>query len=1687
VIVIMFVSTALLVPAGRPIYSAGPSTNLVVPATAHPLASSLSVSPTSGPVGTTVVASGSGLPVSSPVGFALAGIPVASTCATDASGNFPGTTGTPCTFAVPPSSRGAQPVEALGGGSNTLVATAAIGAGPNVCNGPGEANIAYDAGLGEMFVAAELSNNVSVINDSTNSVVATIPVGSSPCAVVYDPLSGDLFVANQASDNVSVISDATNAVVATVTVGKLPFFELYDGGTGDVYVANFNSANVSVISGSSNSLVATVPVGNDPIALAWASGAGEVFSMNFNSNNVTVINDTTNAVVANLAVGGGPFWATDAAPAGEMFVLNFWSYNVSVISEASDSVVANPAVGPRPVYAVYDSGRGEVFVENDASSNLSVINDTSNRVVANIGVGSAPGAAAYNQGDGLGEVFVVNSGSNNVSIVSDATNKVFHTVAVGSSPIAIAFDPVTQEMFVPNQGSNNVSVLRAVSSFVSTSFDVEPSLTLTPSRGPVGSIVSAVGALYDPNATITFTFAGGAVTTTCSTDAAGEFPGSTGTACSFTVPSALNGVASVVASDGVNNGSATFEVTPSLALSPTQGPGGTNVTATGSHFGPGATISFTFAGLAVASTCSADASGDFPGTTGTPCNFTVPTATKGPESVTASDGTNVSYAVFSVTSSLTITPGSGPIGTKITASGTGFAANSKISFSFAGTSAASTCSSDSAGAFPGTSGTACTFTVPASVGGPDAVVASEAGANSVIANVPTGSQPYPYNVVYDSGKGEIFVANYGSDNVTVINDTTDAVVANIAVGGAPYATAYDPANGDVYIANANSNNVSVIDDSTNTVIATVAIGSSAYQAVYDSGTNEIFVATYHSDNVSVISGATNTLVATVEVGSGPVAVGYEAASGEVFVANFNSNNVSVINDTNNSLVATVAVGSGAYAVTYDSGAGEMFVPNLYDNNVSVISGTSNTLVTTVDVGRDPGASTYDSGLGEIFVANGGSDNVSVISDATNAVVASIPVGTCPEEIAYDSGAGVGEVFVGNECTNNVSVISDSTNSVIATLAVGNDPVTVTYDAGQGEIWVANFGSNNVSVLLASGSFAEATFDVTTQLSLTPSTGSVDSGQAVGVSGNGFGSSLEISTFTLGSYALSCASATVGSCIDGVLTTGRDGTVDATFFAPAVTESDAYTVTLIDTAGNSGTATITVSPGPTVTVPSASLPSVDVGQSVTFSVQATLGSGSYTYDWHGLPGGCSGAAASVVCAPVGSGTFSITVRVTDSNGDSVTSAALDFTVDPDPEASTPSSSPGSGGVDGGQTANFTTSASFGTGHFTSYTWSGLPTGCGGDAAVVTCSGTDLPAGTYTVTVTVTDSNNFTSASSTPLLFEVDVDPTVSTPNASPGSADVGQSVTFSSTTIGGSGTYVFNWTGLPTGCVGSTSEVVACKLTVAGTYTVAMEATDQNSYSTTSESRTFTVYADPSVNLSANDVALDAGQTVLFSATATQGSGGFTYSWSGLPTGCGGTTATVTCTPSEAGRYSISVKAKDSNGAITASPTVGIAVAPMVSATLTATPTTPLPGTVVVFSSNGTGGTGGLSYAWSFGDGHTASGATVDHAYASAGTYNVTLWVNDTVGGSARQYVNLTVLSPVLPSSASGVPLLDLALVAVAIVAILAAAVLLLRGRRASGSGGDGAAPGEDYSESPASSGDDPPPTEESPELLGETS
>ena len=115
----------------------------------------------------------------------------------------------------------------------------------------------------------------------------------------------------------------------------------------------------------------------------------------------------------------------------------------------------------------------------------------------------------------------------------------------------------------------------------------------------------------------------------------------------------------------------------------------------------------------------------------------------------------------------------------------------------------------------------------------------------------------------------------------------------IQVGDDPQYIVANPTTHKVYVANAGSNSVSVIDGAVNEVVTNVK-GVNGHLAV-NNQINKIYVANAGSNTISVIDGETNSIIGNVaKVGLQPTDIAVNTKTDKIYVANAGSNTVSVI-------------------------------------------------------------------------------------------------------------------------------------------------------------------------------------------------------------------------------------------------------------------------------------------------------------------------------------------------------------------------------------------------------------------------------------------------------------------------------------------------------------------------------------------------------------------------------------------------------------------------------------------------------------------------------------------------------------------------------------------------------------------------------------------------------------------------
>ncbi len=364
-------------------------------------------------------------------------------------------------------------------------------------------NVDINEQTNRVYVVARNSNNVIVLDGTAGGFVASVPVGPGPFDVAVNPLSNLIYVTNDGQPpSVSVINGTTNSVVATIpltssitpTAGVTPTpFVAVNPATNTVYVTD-NSRNViHVINGATNTLVTSIPVtlpaGFQLRGIAVNPNTNKYYVVRSNqtpgasAGSVQVFSGVTNTPGAVITVGVGPEDIVVDPVRNRVYVTNLGTTGtggvpgttLSVINGATDTFVTNVTVGSAPRGVDVNTSDGRVFVANSAANSVSVVDGPSAVALNTV---SVTGAAWVGVNSTAGQVYVTSGAQNTVTVLSDLDGCPSNTgtVTLSQSGTSGVFGTLSLTF---NPATNTTTVSGTISGVTSA-----PTVSIVTNAGP---------------------------------------------------------------------------------------------------------------------------------------------------------------------------------------------------------------------------------------------------------------------------------------------------------------------------------------------------------------------------------------------------------------------------------------------------------------------------------------------------------------------------------------------------------------------------------------------------------------------------------------------------------------------------------------------------------------------------------------------------------------------------------------------------------------------------------------------------------------------------------------------------------------------------------------------------------------------------------------------------------------------------------------------------------------------------------------------------------------------------------------------------------------------------------------------------------------------------------------------------
>ena len=301
-----------------------------------------------------------------------------------------------------------------------------------------------------------------------DSVRTTVAIGSSSVGVAANPATNKIYVAAEDTGQVVVLNGSTQQVAAKIDIGRDMHNVAVNVFTNRVYATSCNSAtalcSIAVIDGKTDTLITTIPVSSDTAiglqGLTVNPVTNHIYASDADNGQYIVIDGKTNTVITRVSVFTQPagvavnpktnrLYVVGGGFPGEILVFDA-STNALLATIPEDFGVENIAVNFR---------LDRAYVTQGAENTLVVADGATNQNITQVPTGDFPDAVDVNLVNN--KVYVTNGRGLSVTIIDGNTNQVLQTLPVPARfPGGVAVNQATGLVYVADFGSNNVVVLQ---------------------------------------------------------------------------------------------------------------------------------------------------------------------------------------------------------------------------------------------------------------------------------------------------------------------------------------------------------------------------------------------------------------------------------------------------------------------------------------------------------------------------------------------------------------------------------------------------------------------------------------------------------------------------------------------------------------------------------------------------------------------------------------------------------------------------------------------------------------------------------------------------------------------------------------------------------------------------------------------------------------------------------------------------------------------------------------------------------------------------------------------------------------------------------------------------------------------------------------------------------------------------
>jgi len=310
--------------------------------------------------------------------------------------------------------------------------------------------------------------------------------------------------------------------------------------------------------------------------------------------------------------------------------------------------------------------------------------------------------------------------------------------------------------------------------------------------------------------------------------------------------------------------------------------------------------------------------------------------------------------------------------------------------------------------------------------------------------------------------------NRAENCLMVIDGDSNRVLKLLPAGGSCDSMLWNPVNNKLYISNSGDNTVSIVDCTSDSMVATISTQGGWPNASCCSDDGKVYVCNA-GYGVTVIDPVGDSVCKVIEVGGSPWGICYDQTDNKVYIGMWDDgDSVKVISVDSDSVVATVAMPSGLHyqLVTWNRNHDKVYVTSSDDGKVVVIDCAADTVLRTIVTTSSGFRLAYGDSINDrVYLADADGTTLRILDAKTDSMYKSLNAGSVGAMADNGlPGANHRLYSTGHYLSTEVAVVGGEADSVLRRITVAEEPFALAWNPVRSWMYVSNASSSSVTVL-----------------------------------------------------------------------------------------------------------------------------------------------------------------------------------------------------------------------------------------------------------------------------------------------------------------------------------------------------------------------------------------------------------------------------------------------------------------------------------------------------------------------------------------------------------------------------------------------------------------------------------------------